>query len=222
MPHQTDAAVVMSPQAFAPFDGLPRLAAVARDSRHRLLWCNEQFARLAGRTQEALNATGLEAVMAPHAAREREALDRPAIDDERPVAYAQLLRGQRCVTRVWPLDPDAFTVRGTFCVLALDNARQATEAPLPLARVPDLGDLAGLTPRELEVFYHLAAGKTVADIGDDMGRSPKTVERHLESLHRKMNFRNRAELVRSAVERGLVLFTPEEWFAFVGRKRQTP
>jgi hypothetical protein len=34
-----------------------------------------------------------------------------------------------------------------------------------------------------------------------------------------MNFKNRAELVREAVERGLVAFTPEEWGWFVNCKR---
>lgn len=215
--------IPMSPDQFAPFDGFPNCCAVARDSAMRLLWCNDEFCRVQGKTREELKGTTLEAITNQEMARECETILRPAFDEGRVVNFAQLTRGARWVTRAWPLDPKSFGANGVFIVMRqVSLRRDAPNAPkhdLTLARCADLGDLDVLTPREMEVFYYLASGMTVADIGELMHRSPKTVERHLESLHRKMGFKNRAELVRLAVERGLVQFSPEEWSQFVSRKR---
>lgn len=220
---QADLFTPMSPDTFAPFEGFPGCCAAARDTSMRLLWCNDAYCEHHGRSREELMGTTLDAIQAADLARERENLMRPAFEDDQVVTYAQLARGMRWLTRVWPLDPKAFDTKGVFIVLQHANehrdAKSDAGKAFPLARVGDLGDLNVLTPRELEVFYYLAAGMTVADIGELMHRSPKTVERHLESLHRKMGFRNRAELVRTAVERGVVSFTPEEWAWFVSCKR---
>lgn len=219
---QTDMVNPMSPDSFEPFDGMPGFAAVALDNSMRILWCNEEFARVHGSTPAQVVGSDLASKITPPMAKEREALARPAMDDGKSVSFVQLDRGIRWLTRVWPLDTQAFGKPGVFMVLKQGTVRRdrnAAAASLPLAKVGDLGELDVLTPRELEVFYYLAAGMTVADIGELLHRSPKTVERHLESLHRKMNFKNRAELVREAVERGLVAFTPEEWSWFVNCKR---
>lgn len=219
---QTDMVKSMSPDSFEPFDGMPGCAAVALDSSMRILWCNEEFARVHASTPAQVIGSDLASKIAPPMAKEREALARPALDEGKSVSFVQLDRGIRWLTRVWPLDPEAFGKPGVFMILKQGTVRRdrnAIPASLPMAKVGDLGELDVLTPRELEVFYYLAAGMTVADIGELLHRSPKTVERHLESLHRKMNFKNRAELVREAVERGLVAFTPEEWSWFVNCKR---
>jgi hypothetical protein len=47
------------------------------------------------------------------------------------------------------------------------------------------------------------------------------VEKHLESVHRKLGTKSRAELVRLAVERGLQAFTEAEWSQIVVGSRQT-
>lgn len=219
---QTDMVKPMSPDSFEPFDGMPGCAAVALDSSMRILWCNAEFARVHGGSPSQVVGSDLASKIAPPMAKEREALVRPALDEGKTVAFVQLDRGIRWLTRVWPLDANAFGKPGVFMVLKQGVTRRdpnATPPAFPMAKVGDLGELDVLTPRELEVFYYLAAGMTVADIGELLHRSPKTVERHLESLHRKMNFKNRAELVREAVERGLVAFTPEEWGWFVNCKR---
>lgn len=212
----------MSPKSFEPFDGVPGCAAVALDSSMRILWCNEEFARVHGSTPAQATGSDLASKIPAPMARERETLVRPALEEGKSVAFVQLDRGIRWLTRVWPLDADAFGKPGVFMVVKQGTVRRDPSAPassLPIAKVGDLGELDALTPRELEVFYHLAAGMTVAEIGELLHRSPKTVERHLESLHRKMNFKNRAELVREAVERGVTAFTPEEWSWFVNCKR---
>ena len=58
---------------------------------------------------------------------------------------------------------------------------------------------AGLTPREKEVAYHIANGKTSKEVGRLVGISPRTVEVHRARLMKKLAVRNIAELVSAVV-----------------------
>jgi DNA-binding response OmpR family regulator/DNA-binding CsgD family transcriptional regulator len=51
---------------------------------------------------------------------------------------------------------------------------------------------AQLTPREAEVLSWLAKGKTNRDIGDILGLSPRTVNKHLEHVYEKLGVETRA------------------------------
>ncbi|UUX95618.1 response regulator transcription factor [Aquabacterium sp. J223] len=51
---------------------------------------------------------------------------------------------------------------------------------------------AALTPRETEVLSWLAKGKTNRDIGDILGMSPRTVNKHLEHIFEKLGVETRA------------------------------
>lgn len=55
--------------------------------------------------------------------------------------------------------------------------------------------LTRLTSREQEVLEHLALGKSVKEIAEDLARSPHTVHDHVKSLHRKLNASSRGELI---------------------------
>lgn len=50
----------------------------------------------------------------------------------------------------------------------------------------------GLTPREAEVLLWVGRGKSNRDIGDILGLSPRTVNKHLESIYSKLGIENRA------------------------------
>ena len=50
---------------------------------------------------------------------------------------------------------------------------------------------ASLTPRETEVLSWLAKGKTNRDIGDILGMSPRTVNKHLEHIFEKLGVETR-------------------------------
>ena len=58
----------------------------------------------------------------------------------------------------------------------------------PAARLAD----AALTPRETEVLSWLAKGKTNRDIGEILGTSPRTVNKHLEHIFEKLGVETRA------------------------------
>lgn len=60
------------------------------------------------------------------------------------------------------------------------------------------------TARELEVLRLCADGATAVDIAEALGISPRTAQKHIERLFKKLNVSNRAELVSTAFRRGLV------------------
>jgi two-component system response regulator NreC len=62
----------------------------------------------------------------------------------------------------------------------------------------------GLTPRELEVLRLIGAGHTNRAIATRLGISIKTVERHRTSLMAKLDTHGVADLVRVAIQRGLI------------------
>jgi DNA-binding NarL/FixJ family response regulator len=61
-----------------------------------------------------------------------------------------------------------------------------------------------LTPRELEVVKLIAEGQTSEEIADALIISHKTVDRHRANVLEKLGMRNRVELTRYAIKRGLV------------------
>lgn len=64
--------------------------------------------------------------------------------------------------------------------------------------------LQRLTPREVEVLKLIANGKTSARIGQLLGISEKTVEKHRSSLMEKLDIHDIAGLVRFAIKNQLV------------------
>ena len=61
-----------------------------------------------------------------------------------------------------------------------------------------------LTPREQEVLKLIAEAHTNREIGEVLHLSLKTVESHRGNLLRKLGMRDRVELVRYAIRRGLI------------------
>lgn len=61
-----------------------------------------------------------------------------------------------------------------------------------------------LTPRELEVLKLIAEAHSADEIAAMLHISPRTVDRHRENLLGKLELRDRVELTRYAIRRGLV------------------
>jgi two-component system response regulator NreC len=66
------------------------------------------------------------------------------------------------------------------------------------------GEDSVLTERELEVLRYVALGHTNADMAKRMYISARTVETHRANLQRKLGLSGRPELVRYALQRGLI------------------
>ncbi len=58
----------------------------------------------------------------------------------------------------------------------------------------------GLTQRESEVLVWISRGKSNRDIGDILGLSPRTVNKHLEQVYAKLGVENRASAAIRAVQ----------------------
>ncbi len=57
----------------------------------------------------------------------------------------------------------------------------------------------GLTPRESEVLLWVSNGKANRDIAQILGMSPRTVNKHLEQIFRKLGVENRTAAARRAI-----------------------
>jgi len=75
----------------------------------------------------------------------------------------------------------------------LRQARSSNDAAPTQAEpaAPDMKHYA-LTPRQLDVLTWIAHGKTNRDIGDILGMSPRTVNKHLEHIYVKLGVETRA------------------------------
>jgi DNA-binding NarL/FixJ family response regulator len=73
---------------------------------------------------------------------------------------------------------------------------------LDRAREGETGDV--LTPRELEVLKLVAESHTSDEIAELLVISRKTVDRHRANMLEKLGMRNRVELTRYAIRRGLI------------------
>jgi len=206
----------MSPASIAPFVDDPDVCAAARDRNLRLVWCNRSYATNMGSTPEQLIGTTLFDTMTKEQAEERTRLIRGVLDTGEMHAHQQLWVGRRWLTRVWPLDPEAFGHEGYFILITpLSDSDWVPSGEVHFVRSADLGPLKILSPRELEVYYYLATGMSASDVAKTLFRSEKTIGRHIEHIHQKMGYHTRAQLVRDAVARGLVNFTAEQWTALV-------
>jgi DNA-binding NarL/FixJ family response regulator len=74
----------------------------------------------------------------------------------------------------------------------------------PQNRSKNSGRLGLLTPREREVCSLLAYGNTNVEIAKQLFISERTVESHRASCMAKLELKSRAELVRFAIENGLL------------------
>ena len=63
--------------------------------------------------------------------------------------------------------------------------------------------LDSLTQRELEVLRLIGKGLSRGEIGNELARSPKTVDGHQERIMKKLRVFTRAELMRFAIREGL-------------------
>jgi len=63
---------------------------------------------------------------------------------------------------------------------------------------------ARLTSREVEVLGLVATGLTNAQVAKELFLSPRTVQRHLNSIYHKLGVSSRTAATRFAVEYGLV------------------
>ncbi|HEX9871939.1 MAG TPA: response regulator transcription factor [Candidatus Tectomicrobia bacterium] len=83
-------------------------------------------------------------------------------------------------------------------------SERAIEAYVKKAHAAPLDLYETLTTREREVLHLSAEGCTNAEIGTRLGISPRTAETHRANLLRKLGLHSQTELVRYALQRGIL------------------
>ncbi len=97
-------------------------------------------------------------------------------------------------------------VRAIHCTLkgkayvspAISNVKASAARWIRMSQKPE-----ELTPRETEVLQLISEGFTNKQIGSELRLSQKTVEKHRNTLMKKLNIHNIAGLTRHAVEKGI-------------------
>ena len=69
---------------------------------------------------------------------------------------------------------------------------------------PSYPDIYSLTSREIEIIQRLAEGLPASEIAEKLYICAKTVEKHKTNILAKMNARSTAQLVKIAMENGLI------------------
>jgi pSer/pThr/pTyr-binding forkhead associated (FHA) protein len=85
-----------------------------------------------------------------------------------------------------------------------DTGIPAATKPLPRVMEQKPSPLDALSKREREVFERLARGETQREIAEALGLSVKTVETYKSRIGEKLDLRTRADLVRLALDAGVL------------------
>ncbi len=89
----------------------------------------------------------------------------------------------------------------TYISVSLNSAE--VESP-PLLEETEPTSVPELSPRETQALEYVAYGFTSQQIADRLGLSIKTVDGYRSRLSEKLGLRSRAELVRYALEKGIL------------------
>lgn len=134
--------------------------------------------------------------------------------DARIVFYSQFDQDE-IVREAYRIGGAAFITKNTPPDVLADAIKQVSEGRthfLPeiaerLALIGVRGDdspQARLDPRELEVFKHMAQGRTNAEIAESMGLSLKTISVTSQSIKDKLGVQRPAEITRLAVKHKVI------------------
>jgi len=116
----------------------------------------------------------------------------PPVKPDAPVAALSSRGAKRLSFTLHAVDPDALG-EGQWLIVM----READDAALMDGLIHGFK----LTAREAEVLYWVVKGKTNADIGDILGSSPRTVQKHLEHVFEKLGVETRTAAAALAMSR---------------------
>ena len=158
---------------------------LAIDGAGRVLWCTPQAGKL---LSAALPGSETEGYRVPGEIRERLGLDAPVRAAAAAAASAAALPAGEDAIRfsyVGRIGPEEFLLRLS------ESGNEGDEQALKQHFL--------LTTREADVLAWIARGKSNRDIGEILGLSPRTVNKHLEQIYVKLGVENRASATALAV-----------------------
>lgn len=178
------------------------------DTGGRIHFVNERFAKFINQpSATAMTGKSFADIYPEAAAHERLEVVRRSARERRPLAVESVWNGVAYQTILRPLgmlggDPDM--------VLALarhqprkDSEELSTQVERITLKSNNMGPLARLTARELELLALIGEGLSTSDIAKKISRSIKTVEAHRASLGKKLGVASRVALAKIASESNL-------------------
>ena len=140
-------------------------------------------------------------------ARERMRWIRRALSDQTRLRAEHIYQGRRIVSTLIPLasPPDGPCVLIISRPYATAIDQHVDNIPRVESELIDLGPLAELTSRELEVLVLLGHGKSVPETAKLLHRSPRTIEQHKRSIGDKLGVSTLARIAGVVHEAGLTI-----------------
>ena len=139
---------------------------------------------------------------------ERLKLVRQVVETRKPAVITHIYDGRRIQSTLWPIE-DSEPPHDRVLVVSrrLRGAKDGVgeEFEKHESEYIDLGHLDVLSPRELEVLVLLGHGQSIPEVARILHRSQKTIEKHRESIGRKLTLRSQSEIVRIVWDAGLEL-----------------
>ena len=214
-----DTPFAATPQAAAVLASVPGLAAVVRDDEQRVVSCNDAYSAASRRPIAELIGTRHSDYETNAFTAERRDLMRAVIDQNTPRDFLQFWDGRAWLCRLIPLDHAAFGFPGTLSVImqAPMGTALVEAGTIHVLRTANFGELSTLTPAEKRSFFDLAMGRSNNEIAERHERSVRTIECHVRAIHEKLGTSSRSAIVRDASERGIQLFTKEQWLTMIGK-----
>jgi DNA-binding CsgD family transcriptional regulator len=143
--------------------------------------------------------------------------DRPVVMDLRS-RNGTYVNGSRIVGAVCLSPGDRIVIGSCELLLSRSEDAQGDASPdgatKPMRPLSPEGSrtaaalLSSLSRRELETFSWLARGVSLREIAQSLGVSVKTIETHRTHIGQKLGLRTRADLVRFALESGVLQVPP--------------
>jgi DNA-binding CsgD family transcriptional regulator len=192
----------------ALFQSDPGVGFAILDLDARVLFVNRRAAELfGGSTPEADTGRLLSELYGAEWAAERIEILKRIDETGQPTIIRHIRRGRQMQSTIRPLHQEdgmspAFSV---VTVLGEHDPPEGAEVEIIESAIADLGPLSALTRRELEVLALIGHGMSAPEIAQTLFRSPKTIERHTESLRTKLRAANRVALAHFAHRAGLRL-----------------
>lgn len=166
---------------------------------------NAEYAPRAGKP--SIVGLSLDDLTTPEVAAEWKSVIRRVLQEQRPVVIEGMVHGVRYRAHYNPVGSGQ---NGFVLVVSRNLADLPASDPGPRkgvevvqAKANDLGVLAQLTDREMEVLELIGEGLSTAEVARRLDRSVKTVEWHRAALGSKLGITNRVELARIAIGAGL-------------------
>ncbi|MGP1271856.1 MAG: LuxR C-terminal-related transcriptional regulator [Phycisphaerales bacterium] len=131
---------------------------------------------------------------------------------QRPVISRHIRHGRRIQSTIRPFQCE-HDQQPCYLVITVEGEHEPIDGEgfeIVESELVHLGPLESLTRRELEVLALLGHGLNTAQIAQTLYRSPRTIERHFDSIRAKLKSPNRVQLAEFARRAGLKLEDAEK------------